>query len=110
MINPRTLRTVATPRPELAALGLTPGERVRWRDRPGGRRREGTVVERERDGSVGVRDGKGASRALTVDRLEVRTRGPRGARTWEPLTVRTARTEQLPLFASTPVLDEDRRR
>jgi hypothetical protein len=122
VINPRTLRTVATPRPELAALGLTPGERVRWRpaavpsaspssrDRPGGRWREGTVVERERDGSVGVRDGKGASRALTVDRLEVRTRGPRGARTWEPLTVRATRTEQLPLFAATPALDEDRRR
>lgn len=107
----RTLGTVATPgRPELAALGLTPGERVRWRDRPGGRWREGTVVERERDGSVGVRDGKGASRSLTVDRLEVRTRGPRGARTWEPLSVRAARTEQLPLFASTPALDEDRRR
>jgi hypothetical protein len=108
--NPRTLRIVATPRPELAALGLTPGERVRWRDRPGGRWREGTVVERERDGSVGVRDGKGASRALTVERLEVRTRGPRGARTWEPLTVRAARTEQLPLFAATPALDEVRRR
>jgi hypothetical protein len=101
---------VATPgRPKLVALGLTPGERVRWRDRRGGRWREGTVVGRERDGSVGVRDGKGASRSLTVDRLEVRTRGPRGARTWEPMTLRAARTEQLPLFAATP-LDEDRRR
>jgi hypothetical protein len=107
----RTLGPVATPRrPELAALGLTPGDRVRWRDRPGGRWREGTVVERERDGSVGVRDRRGASRSLTVDRLEVRTRGPRGARTWEPLTVRAARTEQLPLFAVAPALDEDRRR
>lgn len=90
----------APPRPELAALGLSAGERVRWRDRPGGRWREGTVVGRERDGSVGVRDGRGASRALRVDRLEVRTRGPRGARTWEPLTVRVGRTEQLPLFAA----------
>ena len=107
----RTLGTVATPgRPELAALGLAPGERVRWRDRRRGRWREGTVVERERDGSVGVRDGKGASRSLTVDRLEVCTRGPRGARTWEPLTARAARTEQLALFAATPALDEDRRR
>ena len=102
---------MATPgRPELATLGLTPGERVRWRDRPGGRWREGTVVQRERDGSVGVRDGKGASRSLTIDRLDVRTRGPRGARTWEPLAVRAARTEQLPLFAATPALEEDRRR
>lgn len=102
---------MATPRrPELAALGLTAGERVRWRDRPGGRWREGTVVERERDGSVGVRDGKGASRAFTVDRLEVRTRGPRGARTWEPLAARAARTEQLPLFAAAPGPDDVRRR
>lgn len=90
----------ALPRPELAALGLLPGERVRWRNRPGGRWREGTVVERERDGSVGVRDGDGASRALRVDRVEVRTRGPRGARTWEPLAARVDRTEQLSLFAA----------
>jgi hypothetical protein len=90
----------------LAALGLTPGERVRWRNRLGGRWREGTVVKRERDGSVGVRDAQGASRSLTIDRLEVCTRGPRGARTWEPLTVRAARAEQLPLFATTPARDE----
>jgi hypothetical protein len=109
--DPRTLGPVGSAgRPELGALGLTPGERVRWRDRPGGRWREGTVVERERDGSVGVRDGKGGSRALAVDRLEVRTRGPRGARTWEPVSVRAARTEQLPLFAAAPALDEGRRR
>jgi hypothetical protein len=99
----------APPRPELAALGLCGGERVRWRDRPGGRWRVGTVVERERDGSVGVRDGKGGSRALRVDRLEVRTRGPRGARTWEPLTDRVGRTEQLPLFTA-PDSDETWRR
>ena len=89
-------------RPDLTALGLVGGERVRWRDRPGGRWREGTVEARERDGSVGVRDGNGASRALTVDRLEVRTRGPRGARTWEPLADRVERDEQLPLFAEPP--------
>jgi hypothetical protein len=90
----------ASPRPELAALGLSVGERVRWRKRPGGRWREGTVVERERDGSVSVRDVNGASRALRVDRLDVRIRGPRGARTWEPLTARVERTEQLPLFTA----------
>jgi hypothetical protein len=96
----RTDAEAAPPRPQLAALGLSAGERVRWRNRAGGRWREGTVVERERDGSVSVRDGKGASRALRVDRLEVRTRGPRGARTWEPLTRRANRTEQLPLFTA----------
>jgi hypothetical protein len=94
--------------PELAALGLVGGEQVRWRERPGGRWRQGTVVGRERDGSVGVRDGKGASRALTVDRLEVRTRGPRGAPAWEPLAARTERDEQLPLFAEPPQPDPRR--
>lgn len=61
-----------------------------------------------RDGSVGIRDGRGASRALTVDRLGVRTRGLRGAGIWEPLIARVRRTEQLPLFAA-PALDEERR-
>jgi hypothetical protein len=105
----RTDPAAAHPRSELAALGLSAGERVRWRNRPGGRWREGTVVERERDGSVGVRDGKGASRALRVDRLEIRTRGPRGARTWEPLVARVDRTEQLPLFTAQDSDEEWRR-
>jgi hypothetical protein len=92
----------------LAPLGLSAGERVRWRDRVGARWREGTVVERERDGSVGVRDSRGASRVLTVERLEVRTIGPRGARTWEPLIARVERAEQLRLFVTTD-RDEERR-
>lgn len=100
--------SVGADRPELAALGLTAGERVRWRERSGGRWREGTVVERERDGSVGVRDGNGASRALAVERLEVWARGPRGARVWEPLAERVDRTQQMPLFAEKP--DDPRRR
>jgi len=82
----------------LLALGLAEGDRVRWRAKPGGRWLEGRAVGRERDGSVGVRDGNGASRAITVDRLEVRARGPRGGAVWEPLAVRAARTEQLGLF------------
>jgi hypothetical protein len=82
----------------LLALGLAEGDRVRWRAKPGGRWLEGRAVGRERDGSVGVRDGNGASRAITVDRLEVRAHGPRGGVVWEPLTVRAARTEQLRMF------------
>ena len=82
----------------LLALGLVEGDRVRWRAKPGGRWLEGRAVGRERDGSVGVRDGNGASRAITVDRLEVRAHGPRGGAVWEPLAVRAARTEQLGLF------------
>jgi len=86
----------------LAALGLAAGDRVRWRDRPGGRWREGRVEGRERDGSLAVRDGRGASRALRLARLEVATRGPRGAATWEPVAERAGRTEQLGLWGREP--------
>jgi hypothetical protein len=82
---------------ELAAIGLRPGDRVRFQRKAGGRWHEASVVNREKDGSVGVRDRKGASRALPIERLEVRTVGPRGAGTWEPLTERAARTEQMEL-------------
>jgi len=80
---------------DLVELGLAPGDRVRWRERPAARWSEGKVVGRERDGSVGVRDGNGASRALVPDRLEVRARGPRGGHVWEPVAERAARTDQL---------------
>jgi hypothetical protein len=45
-----------------------------------------------------VRDGRGASRALRPERLEVRVRGPRGGAVWEPVTTVAARTEQLALW------------
>ena len=84
--------------PSLLDVGLHAGDVVRFRPRPTARWQEVTVVRRERDGSIGVRDAKGAARALTVDRLEVPTSGPRGARTWEPLAERAARDVQLDLF------------
>jgi hypothetical protein len=72
---------------------------VRWRATPtGGRWRTGKVTRRERDGSVGVTDGRGLARSLPVERLEVSGTGPRGARVWEPLIVRASRTEQLRLL------------
>src|ERR1700738_4093149 len=79
-------------------LGRATGERGRSRRLSGGRWQDGLVARRERDGSVGVTDGKGAARAIPVERIEVRCHGPRGARGWEPLTVRAARTEQLRLI------------
>jgi hypothetical protein len=84
--------------PTLDGLGLAVDDRVRWRDRKSSRWREGRVVGRERDGSVGVRDERGASRALRADRLEVRDRGPRGGVVWEPVPERAARAEQLGLW------------
>jgi hypothetical protein len=45
-----------------------------------------------------VRDGKGAARALPLDRLEVRGTGPRGGVVWEPVADRVRRDEQLGLW------------
>ena len=57
------------------------------------------VAERlERDGSVGLRDPKGAAVAIPVGRIEVRTEGPRGGAGWEALSDRLARSEQLRLL------------
>jgi hypothetical protein len=82
----------------LEALGITAGHPVRFRRKAGGRWSTGTAVRVEKDGSIGVRDGLGASRAIPVALIEVRTTGPRGADTWEPLAERAARLEQLRLL------------
>lgn len=81
----------------LVEIGLTAGDHVRFRR--GSKNWQGGVVERrERDGSVGLRDAKGAARAIPVDRLEVRANGPRGGDQWEPVSGRAARDEQLRLL------------
>ncbi len=84
--------------PTLLDLGLHPGDVVRFRPRPSARWQEAKVERIERDGSIGVRDEKGAARALDVDRLEVPALGPRGAQRWEPLAERVERDVQLDLF------------
>ena len=84
--------------PTLLDVGLHAGDVVRFRPRPSARWQEATVERRERAGSIGVRAAKGAARALPLDRLEVPAAGPRGARTWEPLTERAERDVQLDLF------------
>jgi hypothetical protein len=82
----------------LAEVGLRKGDRVRFRRRDSERWKEATVERRERDGSIGLRDDKGASRAIDVDRLEVRTKGPRGGDIWESVAERAERDEQMGLF------------
>jgi hypothetical protein len=97
-----TKRTEPTPaalaESALLEVGLRPGDRVRFRRAEGGSWREAKVERRERDGSVGVRDERGAARALPVERLQVRTTGPRGGTTWEPVAERAARDEQLGIW------------
>ena len=82
----------------LTILGLAPGEQVRFRRSTSGRWQEAHVTRRERDGSVGLTDRRGAARALPVEMIEVRCVGPRGGAAWEPLTSRASRTEQLRLL------------
>ncbi|HYD10446.1 MAG TPA: hypothetical protein VEA78_10115 [Acidimicrobiales bacterium] len=83
---------------DLVRLGLAAGMRVRFRREPGDHWRRAVVEQVERDGSLGLRDEKGASRAIPLELVEVETRGPRGAKTWEPVLERAAREEQLALF------------
>lgn len=98
--------TFRTPRPTPAPLadsallevGLRPGDRVRFRKREGGSWQEAKVERRERDGSVGVRDERGAARAIPLDRLQVRGTGKRGGVVWEPVPDRADRDEQLGLL------------
>lgn len=82
----------------LLEVGLRPGDRVRWRRTEGGTWREGNVERRERDGSIGVRDERGALRALPLEVLQVRGTGKRGGTRWERLTDRADRDEQLGLL------------
>lgn len=72
--------------------------RVRFRREPADRWSMAIVEHVEKDGSLGLRDAKGASRAIPIELVEVETLGPRGARTWEPVTERAARNEQLKLL------------
>ena len=83
---------------DLVAVGLRPGDRVRFRRREGGAWHEGRVERRERDGSIGVRDERGAARAIPLDRLQVRGTGKRGGVVWEPVADRAGRDEQLGLL------------
>jgi len=82
----------------LRSLGLRPGTEVRFRREPGDRWLPGKVMGRESDGSVDLRDGRGRSRSIPVEQIEVAERGPRGGRTWTPLVDVVARVEQLDLF------------
>lgn len=82
----------------LTALGLTAGEKARWKRRDNERWSTGRVVAIEKDGSVRVIDDKRATLSIPLDRLEVTKPGRRGAAGWEPASVRGARTEQLGLL------------
>jgi hypothetical protein len=95
---PRERESAAVTESALLEVGLRPGDRVRWHRTTGGSWQEAVVERRERDGSIGVRDQRGAARAIPLERLEVRTTGPRGGTVWEPVADRAARDEQLGMW------------
>lgn len=82
----------------LLEVGLRPGDTVRYRKKEGGAWQEARVERRERDGSMGVRDDRGAARAIALDRLQVKTTGRRGGTVWELVSQRADRDEQLGMF------------
>jgi len=83
---------------QLERLALRRGERIRFLRADRARWQDGTVTGVERDGSLAVRDSKGAFRSVPLEHVLVRAEGARGGRHWEPLLDRAARTEQLELF------------
>lgn len=85
----------------LRSLGLRPGAEIRFRRPEQSRWLPGRVMGREADGSIDLRDGRGRSRAIPIEQIEVAERGPRGGRVWTPLAEIVARTEQLDLFDDT---------
>lgn len=70
----------------LSVLGLEIGQLVRYQGKSDKRWRDGVVLRREKDGSVGLRDDRGRARAIPVEAIEVRVVGPRGGEQWIPLT------------------------
>ena len=98
MTPPKPPTPAALAESALLAVGLRPGDRVRFRRAEGGSWKQARVERRERDGSIGVRDERGAARAIPIDRLQVRTTGPRGGTAWEDVAERAARTEQLGIW------------
>ncbi len=82
----------------IESLGLKRGEKVRFRRTGKSRWQEGGATRREKDGSLGIVDGKGAACAIPLDRVEVRIDGPRGGHGWEPLLDRAGRVEQMRLL------------
>lgn len=82
----------------LLAVGLRAGDQVRFRKKDGGSWQEARVERRERDGSIGVRDEQGSARAIPLERLQVRTQGPRGGARWVEAAEKAGEDEQLGLL------------
>jgi hypothetical protein len=79
----------------LQAIGLGPGEQVRFRRADRARWQVGSARRLERDGSLRIADADGAARTVPLAHVQVRRKG---TGRWEPLADRCARAVQLTLL------------
>ncbi len=84
--------------PVLTAIGLRPGELVRFRRAAGKRREVGRVARVEPDGSITFFDTDGAARSQRPEALEVRRPSARGRLAWHTVSEVALTWEQLAMF------------
>jgi hypothetical protein len=82
----------------LHAVGLRPGEAIRFRRHEGGRWWVGKVLRIEPDGSITLIDPDGAARSLRPETVMVRRPGSRGRLVWKTVSDVAVTWEQLELF------------
>ena len=82
----------------LAAIGLHPGEPVRFQRGDGRRWEVGRVVRVEHDGSITFYDSDGGARSQRPEILQVRRPGRRGRLTWQTVSDVAVTWEQLSMF------------
>jgi hypothetical protein len=83
----------------LTAIGLRPGEDVRFQRVDGRRWEIGRVARVERDGSITLFDRDGSARSRRPEVLQVRRPGARGRLVWRTVSDVALTWEQLCLFA-----------
>jgi hypothetical protein len=82
----------------LRAVGLRPGEAIRFRRNGSGRWIVGKVARIEADGSITLHDPDGAARSLRPETVQVRRPGVRGRLVWRVVSDVAVTWEQLELF------------
>jgi hypothetical protein len=82
----------------LRAVGLKPGEPIRFRRNDAGRWHVGKVARVEPDGSITLHDPEGAARSLRPETVQVRRPGQRGRLVWRVVSEVAVTWEQLELF------------
>jgi hypothetical protein len=82
----------------LRAVGLRPGEAIRFRRNAAGRWIVGRIARIEADGSITLHDPDGAARSLRPETVQVRRPGARGRLGWRVVSDVAVTWEQLELF------------